>query len=323
MTVAPTGGGGALANPDEIETGLDDFGMEDAVIPRLAIVHKDAQFKDSLSGETFDSVKTILLGLVKQRILWHTTVDDDDWPMCRSVDHEHGFPNESEDQPKDKRFPWELSGFRPEDYPADSGGQRKLPCSGCALKEWGSHPDGKRPYCSEQFTMPVLYDPQDNGLWVPAIMTFQKTGLKPLKSYLTSFARNRTPAFSAITEIGLDPRQRGATDYAVPTFRRVGDTEEENWRDYSVNYRTMRDFLQEEPGTKTEDVEVSTPSPNVNKAPESKTETKAEEPVEAEVVEESKAEEQVNPAPDADAPHEDTAPKSEAAAADDDDDLPF
>lgn len=317
MTVEPTSGGGALANPEDYETGLEDFDMQDAVIPRLAIVHKEAVFKDSLSGEQFGSVRTIMLGLVKQRILWHAQMDDDDWPMCRSVDHETGFPNESEDQPKGKRFPWDLSGFRPEDFTANADGQKKLPCKGCQLKEWGSHPDGKRPYCSEQYTMPVLYDPQENGLWVPAIMTFQKTGLKPLKSYLTSFARNRTPVFSAITEIGLDPRTRGQTEYAVPVFRRVGDTDEDNWREYSVNYRSMRSFLQEEPGSRTEDVEVGTPSTNTNTAPPTE---KAEEPVEAEVVEESKAEEEANPAPDADVPHEDTKPESKS---EDDDDLPF
>src|SRR5690606_15412571 len=144
------------------ETGLEDFGMEDAVIPRLKIVHKEGVFEDSLSGEKFETISLVILGLVKQRILWHQTVDDGDMPMCRSANHDTGFPNLSDDQPKEKRFPWEKSGFRPEDY-QDEDGNFRLPCSGCNLKEWKSHPDGKRPYCSEQFTLPVLYSDNPDG----------------------------------------------------------------------------------------------------------------------------------------------------------------
>lgn len=290
----------------EFDTGLEDFDLEDAVIPRLTIVHREGQFKDSLSNETFDSIKVIILGLVKQRVLWHPTVDDGDWPMCRSVNHDIGFPNVSDDQPKDKRFPWDKSGFDPSDYPADENGQIRLPCSGCALKEWGSHPDGKRPYCSEQFTLPVLYDPRDDGNWVPAIITFQKTGLKPLKSYLTSFARSRNAAFMAVTEIGLTLQHRGQTDYSVPTFKRVGDTDEENWREYSASFRTMKEFLEADPGSRDYEAEDK----KIDKKPAASKATEQEEDenvVEAELVEDKpKAKETVPPAAD-----------------EDDDDLPF
>lgn len=297
-----------IQHPSDFETGLEDFDMEDAVVPRLTIAHKDFQFKDSLSNEQFDTVKVIILGLVKQRVLWHPTVDDGDWPMCRSANHELGFPNVSDDQPKEKRFPWATSGFDPKDFPADSEGLIRLPCDGCALKEWGSHPDGKKPYCAEQFTLPVLYDPREDDNWVPAIMTFQKTGLKPLKSYLTSFARSRNAAFQAITEIGLTPTKRGTTDYSVPWFKRVGDTDEENWREFSTNYRTMKDFLEADPGSR-EETESTSPSPssNVAKPPAAK-KPEAEEPkdvVDAVVVEET------------------PAAQPEAAAPEGDDDLPF
>lgn len=305
-----------IQNVGDFETGLEDFDMEDAVIPRLSIVHKEAEFRDSLSNEQFPKLRVIILGLVKQRVLWHQTVDDGDWPMCRSVNHEIGFPNMSDDQPRDKRFPWDKSGFEAKDFPADEEGNVRLPCSGCALKEWGSHPDGKRPYCSEQFTLPVLYDPREDGNWVPAILTFQKTGLKPLKSYITSFARSRQAAFQAITEIELDLLKRGQTDYSVPRFKRVGDTDEENWPEYSVNYRTMREFLTAEPGSR-EESEGSSPAPA---AAAPKTETKKETPqddgsediVEAEVVED-KAEQQEKV----------KEPEAAPAAAEDDDDLPF
>lgn len=309
-----------VQNVGDFETGLEDFNMEDAVIPRLSIVHKEGEFKDSLSNEQFPKVKVIILGLVKQRVLWHPDVDDGDWPMCRSANHDIGFPNLSDDQPKEKRFPWEKSGFRKEDFPAGEDELIRLPCSGCQLKEWKSHPDGKRPYCSEQFTLPILYDPREDGNWVPAIITFQKTALKPLKAYLSSFARSRNAAFMAVTEIGLDMLKRGSTDYSVPNFKRIADTDEELWREYSVNYRTMRDFLTADPGSRDED-EAGTPaaSDNTAKAPASSsvTPTKEEDVVDAEVVEDS-PEEVVKTEPK-------ETPKSAApaAAADDDDELPF
>jgi hypothetical protein len=303
--------------PEDFETGLEDFNMEDATIPRLTIVHKEGEFKDSLSNEQFSTIKVIILGLVKQRVLWHPDVEDGDWPMCRSANHDIGFPNLSDDQPKDKRFPWAKSGFDPKDYPAGDDGQIRLPCSGCALKEWGSHPDGKRPYCSEQYTLAVYYDPNDDGNWLPAIITFQKTGLKPLKAYLSSFARGRMAAFQVVTEIGLTMQKRGSTDYSVPTFRKIGNTDEENWREYSTTYRAMRDFLTADPGSRDED-EGSTPAPstNTNTAPAAKEEPKqddgSEDIVDAEVVEDEPQQ--------ADKVEAKAEPK---AAAEDDDDLPF
>lgn len=304
-----------VANPSdyEFETGLEDFDMTDAVIPRLTIVHKEGEFKDSLSNEQFPKLTVIILGLVKQRVLWHPDLDDGDWPMCRSANFEVGMPNMSDDQPKDKRFPWDRSGFNSADYEPDEEGKVRLPCAGCALKEWKSHPDGKRPYCTEQWTLPILYDPREDDNWVPAIVTFQKTGLKPLKSYITSFARSRQPAFTAVTEITLDQLKKGGTEYSVPAFKRVGDTEDSNWRDYSVNFRTMRDFLTAEPGSRDENEVSATESRGTlpedpwKPAPEAV----KEEPIEAEIVEDPPA-------------AEPEAKKSEPAApVDDDDALPF
>jgi hypothetical protein len=302
----------------DFETGLEEFGREDTVIPRLTIVHKEGMFKDSLTGETFDSINVIILGLVKQRSLWHTTVDDNDWPMCRSTDHNTGFPNFSDDQPKEKRFNllWEKAGFDPKDYPPGPDGQVRLPCASCQLKEWGSHPDGKKPYCSEQFTLALLYDPDKDGTWVPAIMTLQKTSLKPLKAYLSSFARSKSAAFQAITAIGLDMQKRGANEYSVPNFKKIGNTDEDNWREYSTNYRQMADFLRQDPGARDEDAVAPQPSSNVTKAPEAGTVDQQDDGsadiVDAQVVEDKaeQASKVVSESPP-------------AASVDDDDELPF
>lgn len=312
-----------VQNVGDYETGLEDFDMEDAVIPRLTIVHKEGEYKDSLSGEQFGKLNIIILGLVKQRVLWHHTLDEGDWPMCRSHNHDEGIPNESDDQPKDKRFPWDKSGFEKKDFTENENGNILLPCSGCALKEWKSHPDGKKPYCAEQFALPILMDPKGDGeLWVPSIFTVQKTGLRPLKTYLTSFSRSKSAAFTVVTEIGLDMLKKGTTDYSVPNFKTVGATDEENWREYSVAFRGMKEFLIQEPGSRVEDVEIE-PSSNVNKGPEPKAEDPVEKPAEKEDIVE--AEIVPDPEPEVKAPEPEPEAKKEEPVVppEDDDDLPF
>lgn len=300
-----------LATPEdkdlEFETGLDDFDMEDAVVPRLSIVHPEQMFKDSLTGETFPKMQAIILGLVKQRVLFHVEVDDGDWPMCRSQNHDDGFPNMSDKQPKDKLFPWEKSGFDPSDFPPDGDGLIRLPCSGCQLKEWKSHPDGKKPYCAEQFTLPLLYSEDPDGPYAPAILSLQKTSLKPIKAYLTSFARSQQPAFSVITEIGLDAARRGTTTYSIANFRKTTGSDPDEWRSYATSYRSMRNFLIADPGSRDDD-EVAEPSDNKNTGP---------------VVEEPPAKKETKAAPEEPAAKEAEPAAAAPAAEADPDDLPF
>ena len=58
MTVAPREGGSPPATQDDDGmVGLEDFdATTDAVMPRLKIVGKDAQFEDNLSGERHDTI---------------------------------------------------------------------------------------------------------------------------------------------------------------------------------------------------------------------------------------------------------------------------
>ena len=258
MTIQPTDPSNTVALPDNFNTGLDEFDSNDATIPRLQIQHHDGKFKDSLSNEEFEKVDVIILGLVKQRILWDAIMDEEDKPVCKSTNHHDGYPQLVAEEKGQKLFPIEKSGFDLKDYPPDENGDVALPCAGCALKEWGSHPDGKKPYCSEQYTLPVLYAPTD-GVWVPALMTFQKTGLKPLKSYLTGFSRSKTPAFQAITQIGLDLRSFANNPFCVPNFKKVGETDMEDWIGYSTSYEGIAEFLRMPPTRQGDDVPVSAP----------------------------------------------------------------
>ena len=269
--------GQELALPSDMETGLEGFDQSDMVVPRLNIIHKEGEFEDSLTNERFQTLeRVILLGLVKQRILWPERLSEssDPKPMCKSNDHAIGFPNVDEDTRRDERFPWPLSGFNADNY--DLTGQPELACEGCKLKDWGSHPDGKKPFCAEVYTFPLLYDPNGNDQWLPAIVSFQKTGLKTTKNYLSAFARSGTPLFASITKIGLDLNQRGDNKYSTPRFQKIGDTPQSDWREYSTSFTQMRTFLQRKPRSEEDDGGSAAPATdNVNRQPETKSEPPA------------------------------------------------
>jgi hypothetical protein len=305
MTVVPSEGGGTVATTDEYENiGLEDIGAGDVVIPRLQILHRDAKFKNNLSGEEYEKLDVILLGLVKQRIFWDEDPDEGDRPKCKSPDFERGFPNTSEDIPKDKRFPWDLSNFNPADFPPEQGlnGLVTLPCASCIFKEWDKG-NWKNPPCNEQHTYPLLYTPDEGENWIPALYTVQKTGIKPSRQYISSFAQSKTAMFTVRTTLGLTLQSRGTVEWSVPTFQRGVATEREDWGYYAQQLKSIREFIRQPPrriADEDEDGVAPAATSNENTAPE----------------------------PAASAPAEKKSePKAEAAAAPaapaDDDDLPF
>jgi hypothetical protein len=225
----------APAVPDDSMTGLEDFDAStDAVMPRLRIVGKDAQFEDNLTNERHDKIKAVLLGLVKQRILWAPEVDDGEGPLCRSLDFLTGLPDP-------KGFPWKESGFERRE-----GDHVELPCKDCGLKEWGTNPKGSTPWCSEQHTFPLmlLREGGDPSEAMPAILTLQRSGIKASKAYVSGFVRDRKPLYTQVTTIGLQPQKRGSVDYAVPILTKTEETDESLWPLFAKNYRQIRGYLQ-------------------------------------------------------------------------------
>lgn len=308
MTVEPHQGSSLPANAGEYEsTGLEDFGVTDAVIPRISIVHDEGVWKDNLSGQTYGTLRMIILGLVKQRVLFHHIVDEGDVPMCKSPDFKSGYPNP--EAPKKKSFPWEAAGFDPDNFPTQGDSeQRVLPCSSCALKDWGSNPNGSTPYCAEQWTLPIYFDAGEDD-WMPAILTLQKSSIKPIRSYLTSFARGNKPAFTAICEAKLKINSRGSVDYSVPSFVQAGESERNMWPEYSDNFTQMRGYLTAPPRTEEAD---GTQQPNASAAPQHAPATEPVAPQEPQPQQ-----------PAATPPPTQTPPPAQQQAPADDDDLPF
>lgn len=239
--------GSALAVPAEpIDTGLGDLTTADIQFPRLKIVHSDGVFEDPAMSQQYGEVFCVVLGLVRQRILWHTRVENDEKPMCKSPDFLNGYPN-LEPADASRNFPFAQAGFNPDLQMIDEAGRMVLPCGDCKLKEWGSHPQGGKPYCSEQFTLPVLYAGDlasvQSQFWTPALVTFQKTGITPAKRYLGAFQMQNKGAYTAITRITLATKRQGNVTYSTPIFQNVGETDPDAWPEFSEQFRSVRTWL--------------------------------------------------------------------------------
>lgn len=236
----------------QMETGLEDFSLSDGTIPRISIDHNTGQWKLNITGDaTYSRLDVIMLGLVKQRILWDVEVEDGEGPLCRS----NGTVNPAEPMmgnPDADKFPWDASGFNRAEFQPDGYNNLNLPCDSCRLKEWGSHPQGKTPWCSQQHTIPMLLNmatldgsefDANVAEWMPALYSASKTALKPSNSYITPFSAGKKPLFTVITEMTLRLEKKGSRPYAVPVFGRKAATDQDSYMEYSAMYRQMRDFL--------------------------------------------------------------------------------
>jgi hypothetical protein len=251
MTVSTTGNSSVAGYDPASNLGFEDVDASDLQMPRLRIDGPKALFVDSLTQKEYPALDVVILGLVKGRVMWNKVVDDGDRPMCKSPDTENGFPNVSEQTPRSKRFPFSISNFQPQDFPAEQGinGHVTLPCGSCKFKEWGKDEDGKStpPPCAEQHIFPLLYlDPED-GSMNPAILTLKGSGIKPSKAYVGGFMRTRQPMFSVMTHLTLQPMNRGSVNYAVPILRRGEVTDQEEWGEYANLYYSSRDYLRQPP----------------------------------------------------------------------------
>lgn len=265
MTVETTSGGAvnpwAATYGEDFDDGLGDIQGSDLTIPRLQILHKRGTFKDSSNGNEFDVLTAIFLGVVKQRIMWDSEVDEGDKPQCKSPNYEVGYPQMRTDIDESKQFPWAISSFDPSTATPNDDGLIVLSCDDCSFKEWTKKgTKSVKPLCSEQWTMPLYYFMEGDSNPYPAIISFQRSGAKPAKTYAASFKAQRQPMFTVVTEVRLTQESRGTVDYCTPGFKRLGGTEAENWREYSEMYRGCRDMLHQAPRAASSDDDKEAPA---------------------------------------------------------------
>jgi hypothetical protein len=329
MTVAPYSSGGVELSQDEIlNTGLEDIDVTDLRVPRISIDHKNNLFVNNLSKEKFETLTVIILGLVKQRILWPVKQDEDSKPLCKSPDNRHGFPKTSEDLPKKDRFPFDKSNWTPSDLQVielapgedrefpdgwSSNGHGTLACDSCNFAKWENDPDepGKRvpPRCTLQHTYALKYmvtevneeTGEDEYKWIPALFTIQRSALKSSNEYINYFGQAKVPFFTVHTFLTLQRASYLGNEYSIPKFEKSEATERSTWGEHAMDYRRIRNFVRSAPRAGDEE---PTPSDNTN-TPAATTNQPAPEPAPA-----------VTPTPPpAPAPTPAPAPPKPAAAA--------
>jgi hypothetical protein len=230
------------------DDGLGDVQQSDITLPRLNIIHKEALFKDSSTGAKFEVLNAIILGIVKQRIMWDSEVDEGDKPQCKSPDFNLGYPQMRTDIDESKQFPWAASVFDETTVQLNDEGLIVLPCESCNFKEWTKKgTKSVKPLCSEQWTMPLYYFLENDDTPYPAIISVQRSGAKAAKTYAGSFKAQRQPMFTVMTQVTLTQEARGSVDYCSPGFRRGEATSPDQWRDHSEMYRGIREMLHEPP----------------------------------------------------------------------------
>lgn len=203
----------------------EDYGLGDVntnVVPRLS-AQKDGTFKNNITNEVVPTLRCIILGLVKQRVMWDAEVKEGEQkPLCRSSDALKGFPGTG--------FPTSraTAGIVNDDGTRD--------CASCPLKEWGD--DGSKPQCAEQLVLAVLVDGDS-----PALLTFQRASVKPTNTYLSDFRRRKTGAFTHWTTIDLEVKTRGQVQYSLPIFTKSEATDTEKHPFFRETFLGIREFL--------------------------------------------------------------------------------
>lgn len=234
-----------VALPSDYDTGLEDFDPSQALLPRIQIVHADGVFKDSLTNEEFPVMRGVLLGLIKQRVMWEREQLDDSKPQCKSNDGEFGYPNIT--GPQHSLFPWAYSGIAdPNALTRDEHGRPIIKCETCPFAQWRKNgAKNEPPPCSERYTIPMIFstNAEDGPLDHAGILSFQRSGIAPVKAFISGFSRTKRPLFSAYALLTLKRASRGTVVYSIPEVKRLGPTNEEDFEEYAREYRGVRELL--------------------------------------------------------------------------------
>lgn len=256
----PSAPGQALALPEDFATGLEDFDASDLRMPRLGIDHDKGCFVDSLSGAEFQQLEIVPLGMIKQRVLWKPEIEEKDAiPLCKSPDSKTGYPTLMMRDPKDN-FPWGAVGLQVTDVKPNDEGRITLPCDACRLKEWKSHPDGKKTWCTEQHAVPLIYGEPGTTPYMTALFTTQRSSIRASQTFFASIVRRQLPAFAVRAYLTLNAQQRGKNTYYVPVFKECALTDQNDWPAYSEAYRSVRSFISQSPALKDADGNVIDPA---------------------------------------------------------------
>jgi hypothetical protein len=228
--------GSALDRLDAMGGGLADFDGSEGGTPRIKINGAEAKWVDTLTGLEVPEFTGIVCGVVKGRVLWPPEVGEEVAdPLCKSLDFKTARPNP-------KTFPIKES-LIPGLVLVEDGPPVMVNCSACNLKEWDTHPTRQGPWCTEQLTMIVMADLDDSGNYLPSLVTFQRSSIKPARQYVGALKRGYKNPFEVYTDFTLTPQKRGNVKYAVPVFKRTTPTDPSLWEACAQTYLAIAEFV--------------------------------------------------------------------------------
>lgn len=227
------------------DLGLEDVGIEEIPTPRIRIRHRHGVYKDSQTGVETPVFNAIILGLVKQRVMFSKVVkgDADDVPQCKSVNYQLGMPNV--DPQSRNLFPWADSPWNPNEVSIDPGtGRVLLQCTACPFKDWtGPYGNQEPPACNEVWNLVIMYDPYGNGQAQPAFLAIKKTGLKNVRAHIAKYKQSKTPMFVDVVQFSLEEQIRGDNAYQMPVINVIGQTDPSAYLSYAENFKALRGFI--------------------------------------------------------------------------------
>lgn len=241
----PTSTDVAVPVPSNMPEGLEDTEASDLTMPIFRLDHEAGCIVNSLTNEQMPFMDVILLGRLKQRILWpQEQTNDKSQPMCRSYDFDLGMPRAETWVQSQKGNPnvtaVKLSGFTFDQVAEAEQSGEGLACANCDLKDWGK--DKTPPWCNEQWTFPFVRIDED-GDPLPGVISFAKTGLKPCKAYVSGFVQAKAALYTVTTRIKAVTQQKGSVTWVVPVFQRLQDSDQVQWPLYSQTWRSIKEYL--------------------------------------------------------------------------------
>lgn len=163
-------GGAVRTTPEPQVPGLESFGAEDSLMPRLRLVQAQSQFSDAIgkifnniTNEAKDAVDVVVIGAKKARCRWPDgAFSRDQEPQCASDDAITAREG--------------MAGID----------MRRTPttvCDECVYSQWSTNEKDERvpPACALSYNFLVV-DVQDD---LPALITFQRTSARAGRTLVT------------------------------------------------------------------------------------------------------------------------------------------
>jgi len=177
---------------------------EELPLPRLSIIqamsdaaadNKPGLFYNNLTGETYEKITGVILGMGLSRVLG---VKKGEQPLCRSFDNVHGD--------------------------GEPGGE----CVKCLNSQWDRDKvPNVPPECRQNYDL-LFFDEAE----MPYIYQVYKTAIKPANYFIAAARSRNLPLYCFRVEITVKQIENDQGKFFVPYFRVTGQTNPTEWQRY-------------------------------------------------------------------------------------------